>query len=240
MEPTFSYQMSRTLRLFFENKTFNRPTYVGNEDMEVRFNNHNFNPVFLRISSNQGDERYEIPSLVRDIDIIKSIGTHSVGDYVVPLSVIGSQARRTADSMLKYFFELPRRSYSYVLGLKKAVTHKGEVYYGAPGLILNSNFEPLVIGMTEYDRGMSSGIFNRHVLKVNPDVFVSESFLEKAIIRKLIPFYTKNDVEGRTVRVEVDNISKYIVKPVPPKGGVQETFKNMMHLYKYEILEDIL
>lgn len=240
MAPTFSYQMARTLRLFFEIKNFSIPAYVGYEDREVRFNNHNFNPVFLRISSNQGDGRYEIPSLGRDIDIINSIGTHSVGDYVVPLSVIGSQARRTADSMLKYFFELPRRSYSYVLGLKKAVTNKGEVYYGAPGLILNSNFEPLVIGMTEYDREEFSGTFNRHVLKVNPEVFVSEGFLEKAIIKKLIPFYSRNDVEGRTVRVEVDNISKYIVKPVPPKGGVQETFKNMMHLYKDEILKDNL
>lgn len=240
MAPTFSYQMTSTLRTFFETKNFGGTTYVGNEDREVRFNNHNFNPVFLRISSNQGEGRYEIPSLIRDTDVRDIICTHSVGDYVTPLTVISTQTRRTADSMLKYFFERPRRSYSHVLGLKKAVTNKGDVYYGAPGLILNSNFEPLVIGMTEYDRGEVSGTFNRHVLKINPDVFVSEGFLEKAIIKKLIPFYTRNDVEGRTVRVEVDNISKYIVKPVLPKGGVQETFKNMMHLYKDEILKDIL
>ena len=236
MAPTFSYQMTDALHLFFEAKAYGRLTYVGNEDREVRFNNHNFNPVFLRISSNQGDGKYEIPSLIRDADVRDSICTHSVGDYVVPLNVIGSQTRRTADSMLKYFFERPRRYYSLMLGLKKAVTNKGEVYYGAPGLILNSNFEPLVIGMTEYDRED----FNRHVLKVNPKVFVSEGFLEKAIIKKLIPFYTRNDIDGRTVRVEVDNINKYIVKPVPPKDNVQETFKNMMHLYKDEILKDIL
>lgn len=240
MAPTFSYQMTSTLRLFFETKNFGGVTYVGNEDREVRFNNHNFNPVFLRISSNQVGGKYEIPSLIRDADVRDTIGRHSVGEYVTPLTVISTQTRRTADSMLKYFFERPRRSYSHILGLKKAVTNKGEVYYGAPGLILNSNFEPLVIGMTEYDRGEFSGTFSRHVLKINPSVFVSEGFLEKAIIKRLIPFYTRNDIEGRTVRVEVDNISKYIVKPVPPKGGVQETLKGMMHTYKDEILEGLL
>ncbi len=240
MIPTFSRQMTNTLCLFFDYKNFSRPAYVGDGNREVRFNNHNFNPIFLRVSSNQGDGKYEIPSLIRDTNISDIIGTRSVGEYVVPLTVISTQTRRTAASMLRYFFESPRGSYFYTLGLMKAITNKEEVYYGAPGLILNSNFEPLVIGMTEYDRGGVSGTFNRHVLKINPDVFVSESFLEKAIIKKLIPFYTRKDVEGRTVRVEVDNISKYIVKPVPPKDGVQETLKGMMHTYKDEILKDLL
>lgn len=239
MVPTLSYQMTRTLRLFFDVKNYNLPYYVGNENMEVRFNNHNFNPVFLRVSDNLGKGRCEVPSLVGDAHIRDVICSGSVSEYVVPLTVIDSQARRTACSMLKYFFKRPRMS-SYILGLKKAITNKGEVYYGAPGLILNSNFEPLVIGMTEYDRKEFSGTFNRHVLKVSLDVFVSEGFLEKAIIKKLIPFYTRNDIDGRTVKVEVDDISKYVVKPVTPKGGVQETFKNMMHLYKDEILNDIL
>lgn len=238
MAPTFSYRMTSTLLLFFANKHYESTSYVGNE--EVRFNNHNFNPVFLRISGNQGNGKYEIPSLIRNIDVRDIIGTNSIGDYVAPLTVISTQARRTADSMLKYFFERPSRSYNYILGLRKAVTSKGEVYYGAPGLILNSNLEPLVIGMSEYNRGNHLEPFNRHVLKINPNVFTSEGFLEKAIIRKLIPFYTGHSVDGKTVRVEVDDISKYIVKPVPPKEGVQETLKGMMHTYKDEILNNLL
>lgn len=240
MAPNFSYQMTCTLRSVFNEKPFDCPSYVGNENREVRFNNHNFNPVFLRISSNQGNGKYEIPSLIRNDHIRDGIGSHSVGDLVVPLTVLSTQTRRTVDSILKYFFETIGRSYFHILGLKKAVTNKGEIYYGAPGLILNNDFEPLVIGMTEYDRGESSGIFNRHVLKINPNVFVSEGLLEKAIIKKLIPFYTRNSINDRTVRVEVDDINRYIVKPVPPKYGVQETFKSMMHLYKDEILEDLI
>lgn len=241
MTPTLSYQMTYTLRLFFETKYYNPAHYVGGGDREVRFNNHNFNPVFLRVfSRNLEKERCEVPSLVRNCDIAEAICSGSVNEYAVPLTVIGSQTRRTADSMLKYFFEKPRGLSSHILGLKKAVTSKGKVYYGAPGLILNSNFEPLVIGITEYERSASCETFGRHILKVNPIVFTSEGFFEKALIKKLIPFYTRNEIDGRTVKVEVDDISKYVVKPVTPKGGVQETFKNMMHLYKDEILKDIL
>lgn len=241
MTPILSYQMARTLRLFFETKYYSSTTYVGGENGEVRFNNHNFNPVFLRVfSRNLEKERCEVPSLIRNCDNIETICSGSVNEYVAPLTVIGSQARRTTDSMLKYFFEKPRRFSYRILGLKKAVTSKGKVYYGAPGLILNSNFEPLVIGITEYEIGASSRTFSRHILKVNPIVFTSEDFFEKALIKKIIPFYTRNEIEGKTVKVEVDDISKYVVKPVTPKGGVQETFKNMMHLYKDEILKDIL
>ena len=237
MTPTLSYQMIRTLRLFFETKYYNPAPYVGGENREVRFNNHNFNPVFLRVfSRNLEKERCEVPSLVRDCDIREAICSGSVNEYAVPLTVIDSQIRRTTDSMLKYFSEKPRRFSFRILGLKKAVTSKGKVYYGAPGLILNSNFEPLAIGITEYERIAPY----RHILKVNPAVFTSEDFFEKAIIKKLIPFYTRNEIDGRTVKVEVDDISKYVVKPVTPNGGVQETFKNMMHLYKDEILKDIL
>lgn len=238
MAPTISYQMANILRMFFIEKNFERVSYVGYNNEEVRFNNHNFNPVFLRISSNQGNEKYEIPSLIKDATVEDSFYYHLIGDYVAPLTIIDTQTRRTADSMLKYFFGSARGS--YILGLKKAVSSKGVVYYGAPGLILNSNFEPLVIGMTEYNRGVISRTFNRNILKINPSVFVSEGFLEKAIIKKLIPFYTRYAINGITVRVEVDDISKYVVKPVPPEEGVQETLKGMMHTYKNEILNNLI
>ena len=240
MAPTVSYQMSNSLRAFFEEKNYGRTVHVGDSNNEVRFNNHNFNPVFLRISSNQDGSKFEVPSLIRDALVRDSICNHTVGEYAIPLTVISTQSRRTADSMLKYFFDRSRRNYYYVLGLKKAVTSKGEVYYGAPGLILNGNFEPLIIGITEYNRGEISGNFERHVLKISPSVFVSEGFLEKAIIKKLIPFYTGNTIDQKTVKVEVDNISKYIVKPNAPKYDVQKNLKEILHTYQDEILDNLL
>lgn len=238
---SFSYQLTSVLRRFFEEKSYSTPTFVGNNDSTVRFNNHNFNPVFLRISGNQEGKVCEIPSLIRDFGVEGSIFSRDVGDLVTPLSILDSQTRRTADSIFKYFFTPSRHGYSNYIGLKKAETSKGKVYYGAPGLILDHNFEPIVIGLSEYVEDEGTRRFERHVLKVNPNVFLSDGLLEKAIIKKLIPFYTRYDVEGRTVRVEVDNISKYIVKPVPPKERrVQESLRGFLSTYKDEILENIL
>lgn len=229
--------MESALRRFFEMKSYSIPTYVGNEVRDIRFNNHNFNPVFLRISSNQNGKVYEIPSLICEPIVRAEITAESIGESVTPLSVINSQTRRTADSIFKYFFYVGRGRYSDHLGLRKATTGKGEVYYGAPGLILNSNFEPIMIGLNEYKKDCT---FERCVLKVSPEVFISKGLLEKAIVRKLIPFYSRYNINGRTVRIEIDDISKYVVKPVPPKANVQETMKEIMHTYKDEILKGIL
>lgn len=65
-------------------------------------------------------------------------------------------------------------------------------------------------------------------------------YLKKTIIKKLIPYYTSNSVDGSTVRVEIDDIDGYMVKPVPPKDKVQETMKDIMYTYRDEILEDFI
>lgn len=236
----YPHQIESALRRFFEMKSYSTPTYVGNEVRDIRFNNHNFNPVFLRISSNQNGKVYEIPSLICEPIVRTEITSESIGESITPLSVIDSQTRRTADSIFKYFFSGNRYNYLNYLGLKKATTSKGEVYYGASGLILNSNFEPIMIGLNEYRKDGVTIHFERCVLKVSPEVFISEGLLEKAIVKKLIPFYSRYDIEGGTARIEIDDISKYVVKPVPPKANVQETMKEIMHTYKDEILKDIL
>lgn len=236
----YPYQIESALRGFFEIKSYGIPAYVGCEMSDIRFNNHNFNPVFLRISSNQNGKVYEIPSLICESVVRAEITAGLIGESVTPLSVIDSQIRRTTDSIFKYFFSRNRYNSLNYLGLKKATTSKGEVYYGASGLILNSNFEPIMIGMNEYGKDGDTIHFERCVLKVSPEVFISEGLLEKAIVKKLIPFYSRYNIEGGTVRIEVDDISKYVVKPVPPKANVQKTMKEIMHTYKDEILEGII
>lgn len=238
-QPSYSSSMVTALERFFEDKYYGRPTCVGHRNTDIRFNNHNFNPVFLRVSSNQSGI-YEIPSLTKAGPMLTDIMQKNIGEGVTPLSVIDSQMKGTADSIFKYFFSYGRHNYPDYLGLRKATTRKGEVYYGASGLILDSSFEPIIIGLSEYTMGNNAYLLYRNVLKVSPKVFISEGLLEKAIIKKLIPFYTRNSVGGKTVRVEVDDISKYIIKPVSPKAGVQETLKNIMSTYKDEILKDII
>lgn len=238
-QPSYPYSLVAALERFFGDKPYYRSSYVGHNNADIRFNNYNFNPVFLRISSNQSGI-YEIPSLVGMLPTLIDIINKNVDERVIPLSIIDSQTKRTADSIFKYFFSHGRHNYSNYLGLRKAITGKGEVYYGASGLILNSNFEPIIIGMSEYTVEGTSYSLYRNILKVSPEVFISDGLIDKAIIKKLIPFYIRNITSRNTVRVEIDDISKYIVKPIPPKAGVQKVLKDIMSTYKDEILEDII
>lgn len=231
----YSEQIRRALNRFFEGSSYSTPIYVGDNIADIRFNNHNFNPVFLRISNNHTRGVYEVPSAICNSRTVTEVISESFGDIVAPLSIINIQTRRSADSILKYLF-----NNTNYLGLKKAVTSKGKVYYGTPGLILDSDFKPIMIGISGYIKTGSGVTFDKHVLKISPRVFISDGLLEKTIIKKLIPYYTSNSIDGSTVRVEIDDIDGYVVKPVPPKDKVQETMKDIMYTYRDEILEDFI
>lgn len=233
-----SYQLRNALRGFFNQKNLTHLQYVGGDNSDIRVNSHNFNPVFIR-AVNKPNGIVEIPSIMRDFDSETTMNRNDIGEIVAPLSVISSQSRRTAYSMLKYFFL--SRNYADILGLKRAVTSKGEVYYGAPGLILDKDFNPVIIGVYTLSKDRTyAERFERNILKIDPKVFSSDGFLEKAIIKKLIPFYTSNDIDGKTVKVEVDNISQYVVKPNIPGANIQESMKELLSAYKDEILTGIL
>lgn len=237
-QPSYSRQLVIAFNNVFDIKYFGTAGYVGNNNTEIRFSNYNFNPVFLRISCKQNGSIYEVPSLINNISVQSDILYGVVDEVICPLSVNSNQIKRTSDSIFKYLFQIGGFSTTY-LGLNKVTTHKGDVYYGAPGLILNSSFEPIMIGISEYKKVVDGEGLNRHVLKVSPNVFMSNGIIEKAIIKKLIPFYTSRNLGGKTVKVEIDDISKYIVRPVPPKANVQKEMKEILHTYKEDIINYI-
>lgn len=235
-----STQLSGALRRFFLDKNYGHSEYLGRD---IWFDSCNFNPVFLKAVNTQGT--FEIPSLIKGNYVVNSFGMNQVFEYGIPLSILDTQDRRTSDSIFKYFFNANGR-YSDVLGLRKAVTNKGEVYYGASGLILDKDMKPIMIGICEYSRGVEGFLattqMERCVLKVSPSVFESTGIIEKAIIKKIIPYYTTERFgnSDKTVRVEIDDISKYIVRPVLPKANAQEELQNILRLCKDEIVEEII
>lgn len=238
---TYSTQAVRAFHRFFEEKYYSTPSCVGGHySGGIRFNSYNFNPVFLRTLGNLRKTVLEIPTLIDSSAVREALTGEVAGESAAPLSISDSREIKTADLIFRYFFQEERYSYQRILGLKKAVTGKGEVYYGAPGLVLDSNFKPIMIGISEYMRLPNRISFSRCVLKVSPEVFISEGLLEKAIIKRIIPFYTEHDIRGDTVRVEIDDINKYVVKPVPPKANVQKDLKKIMDIYSEEILKDLV
>lgn len=234
MAAEYSYQMVSLLRRVFLKKSSIIPSFLGNSD--TKFGNYNFNQIFLVSPSNQAGDTIELPSLLRNSEW--DLNT-SLEGCVIPLTVHQIEEKKTAISILRSLFYYSS-NYLNELSLRKVITNNAKVYYGAPGLILNSSFEPLLICLSEFDR--SSGFVRRHILRISPEVFCNDGIIERHIIKKLIPFYTRNSVEPNCepVTVEVVNLNKYIARPILPKGNLQENLSNIIRLNKDEIIEGII
>lgn len=230
---TYSYRNELIFRSFFNEKTFSTPHRVE----DIKFSAYNFNPVSFKFSPAKKGDVYEIPSFINTVSLRNNIGNSTVNELVVPLYVGKTAEYRTSIALINYFFIC---KYIDNLSLRKGII-KDKVYYGIPGLVLDCDFKPLIVGFTTYEAiGHSIGPFERHILRVSPSIFTSKDPIEKVIITKLIPFYVENNVNNKTVKVEIDDsINEFIAKPVPPKGEIQETFKKMISLYKDEILQDL-
>lgn len=205
------------------------------------------------------DDVIDIPIYCRAIveSTMKSNVTYpflpQTSKIIIPLYVNSEiQHRRTADSIIKYFFN----SVSFEKRLVKVVTNKDEVYYGGPGLILDKNFNPILLCTVRAEKEV--GIDNKTyysytkvVIKVSPSVFTCNTgLLEKNILKKVIPLYITNPVnyirvsarflnhiaEDAIASVEVEDISKYIEKPIGPKtANIQEELNDLA----INILEEI-
>lgn len=239
----FSRSLVSAFSRFLAETSYNNYTYVGADNTDIRFNNHNFNPVFLRTCVDNNvkvTKVHRVPVPINDYRTKQCIRNEVTYNFVAPLSIIENNLCRTADSAVKYFLSSPRRSWENYRGLKKAVVGKGEIYYGTPGLILDHNFEPIIIGLFEYVNKQNLRLKNC-ILRVNPKVFLSEGLIEKFIIKKMIPFFVRyNKYNEADVNIEIGDINQYIVKPNSPKEKVQESMQDIMCTYKDEILLDII
>lgn len=103
--------------------------------------------------------------------------------------------------------------------LQKLQTKAGETYYGTNGIILDSNFNILIMVVLK--------VINMNILDVicyiNPSIFVNEKrTVEKAIIKKMLPFMCTNEVsvnnnhKGYITAIFKDVTKDYIHIPVEP------------------------
>lgn len=142
-----------------------------------------------------------------------------------------SQERRTFDGIITQLFT----NVGYGKRLQKITTNKGEVYYGGKGIIFDESYTPLLLctltarSVHTEDNG-NTMVYYRPVCHVSPKVFLeSDKLINKGIIKKLIPYYTSENVnfprnnrsfssnpEDRKVKVIVDNFNKFFVEPIKP------------------------
>ena len=230
----YSWRYRATLMGVFRGN--NDATINNVTNIETTLDNHNaFNRLFvIDVSSDEIEVPVFAKSAVESvvIDRLKFPYVSHVNKIIIPMYVnTYTQSRRTADSIVREFFS----RVDFNQRLQKVITNKGEIYYGSKGIILDKDFNILLLctlacRRMEY-RGRQVMSYYKPIIHVSPQVFLrSEGLIEKSILKKIIPFYVSqnidpirtnsgfvNDIpEGTKPQILIDDVSKLIENPVKP------------------------
>ena len=226
----FSIRFAHGVRSVFNSSDYYNPTQL---ERELSLDSNN---VFRRSLIIEVNDEIEIPVIAREhfedlvlekIDYPLAVGTKRI---ILPLyDNAPSQERRTFDSIIMQMFNNVR----FDMRLQKITTSKDEVYYGGKGIIFDENYTPLLLctlsaRKVHTEESGDSMVYYRPVCHVSPKVFLeSDKLINKGIIKKLIPFYTSEEVnfpncmfgvnpESKKVKVVVDNFDKFFIEPIKP------------------------
>lgn len=226
----FSIRFTRGVRSVFNSSDYNDPIQL---ERELSLDSNNVFRRSLIIEVN--DDEVEIPVIAREhfeslvsekINHPLTVGTKRI---ILPLyDNAPSQERRTFDSVIMQMFN----NVGFDMRLQKITTSKGEVYYGGKGIIFDESYAPLLLctltARKVHTEGGDNMVYYRPVCHVSPKVFLeSDKLINKGIIKKLIPFYTSEEVslpnrmfgvnpESKKVKVVVDNFDKFFIEPTKP------------------------
>ena len=230
----YNWRYRSTLMRVFNGNTDTVARSVVNG--ETTLNKHNaFNRLFvIDVSSDEIEvpvfAKSAIESVVRDK--LEFPYVSHVNKIIIPMYVnTYTQLRRTADCIVREFFS----GVNFDRRLQKIITNKGEVYYGNRGIILDKDFNILLLctlacRRTEY-RGRQVMSYYKPIIHVSPQVFLmGGGLIEKSILKRIIPFYVSQDIdpvctnpdfvndipEGTKPQILIDDVSKFIENPVKP------------------------
>ena len=226
----FSIRFAHGVRSVFNSSECNNPTQL---ERELSLDSNN---VFRRSLIIEVNDEVEIPVIAREhfedlvlekINYPLAVGTKRI---ILPLyDNASSQERRTFDSIIMQMFN----NVGFNMRLQKITTSKDEVYYGGKGIIFDESYAPLLLctiaaRKVHTEESGDSMVYYRPVCHVSPKVFLeSDKLINKGIIKKLIPFYTSEEVrfpdcmfgvnpESKKVKVVVDNFDKFFIEPIKP------------------------
>lgn len=233
----FNFNFVHRVSNVFRSIDCNSPTSQFVKELALE-NNNIFNRFLVTEISNY---EVEIPVIAREhIERIVSgyIGyLHDKKTIVLPLYENSEpQEKRTFDTFIGQFFN----SVDYNNRLQKITSNKGETYYGGKGLIFDDKFNPLLLCTLKarriFSKDMYKMLYYKPVIYVNPIVFTeSNRLINKGIIKKLIPYYTTNEIhlprimdgmfyvdyenlqDSKKALVIVNSPDRFFVKPTVPK-----------------------
>lgn len=157
-----------------------------------------------------------------DNDNIKEVPSYNIivgkkSSYLFPLDYI-SVVRKTFVTMIRDL-----SVYRGIGELGKTKDKDGNIYYGCKGLILDNNFNPLVLTTITY-KGEGKELVKTFTVRISPRVFLINKTMEKGIQKYLIEFCSSNQFIGY-LREQVqpniiinNDIDKFIQHPTVPNS----------------------
>lgn len=252
----YSWRYASTLEKVF---SWIDDTSVGEVDNElITLGRHNaFNRLFVvDVSSDE----IEVPTFARSVvesTVRKNLRyphISHVGKIVIPMYVnTYNLTARTADSIVNIFFS--RTNFNQ--RLQKVTTNKGEVYYGGKGIILDKDFNILllctIVCRKIEDAGKQMMSYYKPVIHVGPQVFLrNEGLMSKSILKKIIPFYISHNMdsinthnyfwdgipEGTKPQVLIDDVNRFIEHPAKPSP--QKCSDDILNQLLIDNVDDVL
>lgn len=125
-----------------------------------------------------------------DNDGIKEVPSYNIivsnkYSYLFPLDYVPI-VRKTFGIMIKDL-----SIYRGVGALNQTKDKDGNIYYGCRGLILDSDFNPLVLTTINY-KGEGKELVKTFTVRISPKVFLRDSIMEKGIQKYLLEFCSSN------------------------------------------------
>lgn len=182
---------------------------VGNENV------YNENIIYSGIMNkflavdNSSDK--EVPTCCLR-DTISSIVTINNSRLYIPLHEIANKkSYKTAHMIFNHLIVPPSKTGT----LQRIRTGTGKVYYGACGILLDENKNPIMLSTVNVKRvGNSNYNISDLTLYVNPSVFTGTDIMDKLIRDKIIPFILSEGITFDTgIRDSFirDNIKRSII-----------------------------
>ena len=129
-----------------------------------------------------------------DNDGIKEVPSYNIivsnkYSYLFPLDYVPI-VRKTFGIIIKDL-----SIYRGVGALNQTKDKDGNIYYGCRGLILDSDFNPLVLTTINY-KGEGKELVKTFTVRISPKVFLRDSIMEKGIQKYLLEFCSSNQFIG--------------------------------------------
>lgn len=186
--------------------------YVGtSRSISYYLSNKAFCRAFLKINMNAGI--IDVPSILHSY--IYGIDNSRTDTLVLPIYEDNSIRVNSFSTLLKkvYFRE-------YNLGSLFKVVVKEDTFYATRGMILDRDYNPLMICTVRFTKGDFGLTDAKPVIYISPKVYNTTNIVTKAIISKVIPYYATSfrnyHFDEKSEIIISDTIDNFIAKPDNP------------------------